>query len=214
MMIRKVLVANRGEIAVRIFRTLREMGIHTVAVYTKPDADGLHVNAADESHEISSYLDAEEITRTAVKCGAHAIHPGYGFLSETTRLSAACVQAGLTFIGPETETIRLMGDKLESKSALQQAGVPVVPSWTSPPAAVEFPVLVKAVGGGGGKGMRLVQRPSDLQDAMASASREAESAFGDSRIFVEKYISSPRHVEFQILGDSHGNVVHVFEREC
>ena len=153
--IRKVLVANRGEIAIRIFRTLREMGIQTVAIYPPTDADALHVKIADETRAVTSYLDAAEIIAAAATSGADAIHPGYGFLSESTKLAAACDKARITFIGPATETIRIMGDKLESKAKMQQAGVPVVPAWKTEPPTGEYPVLVKAVGGGGGKGMRM-----------------------------------------------------------
>jgi acetyl/propionyl-CoA carboxylase alpha subunit len=212
--IRKVLVANRGEIAVRIFHTLREMGIRTVAAYTEPDARALHVKVADESHPISSYLDADAIVGAAHASGADAIHPGYGFLSESPSLPAACEKGGIVFIGPPTETIRVMGDKLESKTKMQAAGVPVVPLWSSKPPSEAYPVLIKAVGGGGGKGMRLVEKSADLDSAMEAAAREAAAAFGDNRVFIEKYIPKPRHLEFQILGDAHGNVVHVFEREC
>jgi len=213
-MIRRVLIANRGEIAIRISHTLREMGISTVAVFTEPDKDALHTRMMDDTHAIASYLDAPEIVRTAKDCRADAIHPGYGFLSESPALSAACEQAGIVFIGPRPDTIRAMGDKLASKSIMEKAGVPVVPSWDAEPRSSEFPVLVKAVCGGGGKGIRLVESPAELKDAMASASREAAAAFGDDRVFVEKYIRRPRHIEFQILGDSHGNAIHVFEREC
>jgi len=213
-MIRKVLIANRGEIAVRICYTLREMGISSVAVFTEPDREALHTRMAGESVLISSYLDAADLIRTAQANGADAIHPGYGFLSENAAFAAACEEARITFIGPRSATIRTMGDKLESKRIMVAAGVPVVPAWTSAPPADEFPVLVKAVGGGGGKGMRLVQSPDDLQDALESASREAAAAFSDDRVFVEKYIRRPRHIEFQILGDSHGNAIQVFEREC
>jgi acetyl/propionyl-CoA carboxylase alpha subunit len=188
-MIRKVLVANRGE-------------------------NALHARSANQRQRIESYLDAEEIVRAATATGADAIHPGYGFLSERTTLSAACERSGIVFIGPSTETIRTMGDKLESKAQMRNAGVPITPMWQSDPGRHEYPLLIKAVGGGGGKGMRLVEDPKNLQAAMASASREAASAFGDDRVFIEKYIQNPRHIEFQILGDAHGNVVHVFEREC
>ena len=213
-MIRKVLIANRGEIAIRISLTLREMGIQTAAVFTEPDEHSPHLRAADEIQRIHSYLDSQEIVRTAKECSADAIHPGYGFLSESPTLAAACEQAGVIFIGPESDTLRTMGDKLESKGVMQKAGIPTVPSWHGSPPAAEYPVLVKAVGGGGGKGMRLVETAANLADAMASASREAASAFGDERVFLEKYIRQPRHIEFQILGDSHGNYIHVFEREC
>jgi len=213
-MIRKVLIANRGEIAIRISRTLREMEIQTVAVFTSADEHSLHLRAADEIHSVDSYLDSQEIVRAAKECGADAIHPGYGFLSESPALAAASEQAGIIFIGPKSDTIRVMGDKLESKRVMQKAGVPTVPTWDGSPPAPEYPVLVKAVGGGGGKGMRLVENAADLTGAMASASREAGNAFGDDRVFVEKYIRQPRHIEFQILGDSQGNYIHVFEREC
>jgi len=213
-MIRKVLVANRGEIAIRIFHTLREMDIRAVAVFTEPDAQALHVRSADEFQRIESYLDANEIIRAAKESGADAIHPGYGFLSESTSLSTACETSGIKLIGPKTDTIHRMGDKLESKLLMRKAGVPVVPSWDGDPPKSEFPVLVKAVGGGGGKGMRLVTDPAQLADAMAAAAREAGKAFNDDRVFIEKYVSDPRHIEFQILGDTHGNAIHVFEREC
>jgi acetyl/propionyl-CoA carboxylase alpha subunit len=214
-MIHKVLIANRGEIAVRISHTLREMGIETVAVFTEPDQNSLHVRSANAARAIGSYLDAQEIVLTAKESDADAIHPGYGFLSENAALSQACEDQDITFIGPRPDTIRSMGDKLESKRLMQKSGVPVVPAWPdgNPPPS-EFPVLVKAAGGGGGKGMRIVKTPAELSDAMASASREAAAAFGNDRVFVEKYIREPRHIEFQILGDSHGNAVHVFEREC
>ncbi len=213
-MIRKVLVANRGEIAIRIFHTLREMEIQRAAVFTGADTAALHIRSADQAVRIESYLDPNEIVRAAQQTGADAIHPGYGFLSENPSLSAVCEAAGLVFIGPRTDTIRHMGDKLESKRIMGQAGVPVVPSWDSTPPESEFPVLVKAVGGGGGKGMRLVEHSSDLAESMASASSEAGKAFGNDRVFVEKYVRNPRHIEFQVLGDTHGNVIHVFEREC
>jgi len=213
-MIRKVLVANRGEIAIRICHTLREMGIPTVAVFTEPEAKALHTRLADETRLINSYLNVQEIIAAAQAGGCDAIHPGYGFLSENPALSAACEESSLTFIGPRSETIRVMGDKLESKRLMREAGVRVVPVWDGEPPASEYPVLVKAVGGGGGKGMRVVERPADLQEAMASASRVAAGAFGNDRVFVEKYIRDPRHIEFQVFGDSHGNHVHIFEREC
>ena len=213
-MIQKVLIANRGEIAIRIAYTLREMAIEPIAVFTEPDKESLHARTAPESREISSYLDSTEIVRIAKEAHADAIHPGYGFLSENPALAEECEKAGILFIGPQPETIRTMGDKLESKQIMQKAGVPVVPVWNGDPPANEFPVLVKAVGGGGGKGMRLVESPAGLKDAMVSASREAAAAFGDDRVFVEKYIRRPRHIEFQILGDAHGNAIHVFEREC
>jgi acetyl/propionyl-CoA carboxylase alpha subunit len=212
--IQKVLIANRGEIAIRIAYTLREMAIEPVAVFTEPDKESLHVRTAPESHEISSYLDFTEIVRVAKETHADAIHPGYGFLSENPALAEDCERAGILFIGPAPQTVRTMGDKLQSKRMMQKAGVPVVPTWNGDPPAGEFPVLVKAVGGGGGKGMRLVESPAGLKDAITSASREAAAAFGDERVFVEKYVRQPRHIEFQILGDAHGNAIHIFEREC
>src|SRR4051812_29311009 len=213
-MIKKVLVANRGEIAIRIFNTLHEMGIQAVAVFSEADAKALHVRRADEAVAIDSYLNAEAIIQAAKTAGAQAIHPGYGFLSENVKLSSACENSGIKLIGRRTDTIRGMGDKLESKRVMQMAGVPVVPSWETTPPDSEFPVLVKAVGGGGGKGMRLVEHPSQLAEAKASASREAGKAFGDDRVFVEKFVRKPRHIEFQVFGDTHGNVIHLFEREC
>jgi len=213
-MIRKVLIANRGEIAIRIACTLREMGIQTVAVFTEPDKAALHVRSSAEARPIDSYLETQGIVRAAKEADADAIHPGYGFLSENAEFSAACEANGIIFIGPGADTIRAMGDKLESKRVMQKAGIPVVPTWDGSPPESEYPVLVKAVGGGGGKGMRLVENPAALHEAMASASREAAAAFGDDRVFVEKYLPKARHIEFQILGDSHGNVLHAFEREC
>lgn len=213
-MIKRVLVANRGEIAIRVFHTLREMGLRSVAIYTAQDAESLHVRMADESYPVESYLNIPEILRAAQESGAHAIHPGYGFLSENARFSAACEEAGITFVGPRPDTIATMGDKLESKRMMQAAGVPVVPMWTDTPPDSAYPVLVKAVGGGGGKGMRLVRKPSELPEALASASREAAKAFSNDKVFVEKYVDHPRHIEFQIIGDAHGNFIHLFEREC
>src|SRR5438093_5601791 len=177
--IHKVLIANRGEIAIRIAYTLREMGIEAVVVFTEADEHALHARLAGEAHAITSYLDIAEIIRAAKAAGADAIHPGYGFLSENAALSAACEEAGIVFIGPTPDTIRRMGDKLESKRLMEAAGVPVVPTWNGTPPDSEYPVLVKAVGGGGGKGMGLVVRAADLANAMASASRESAAAFND-----------------------------------
>lgn len=229
-MFSKVLVANRGEIAVRILQTLQAMGIATAAVYGDPDANSPHVALADEAHALGgssadeTYLDRRKIIEVAIKCGAEAMHPGYGFLAENPAFSRECAEAGLVFIGPSPETIELLGDKIRSKEAAVHAGVPVVPSsplWTpgvfQPQALLSeigFPLLVKAAAGGGGRGMRIVQRPEDLEQALVSASREAASAFGDGRVFLEKYIPAARHVEFQVLADSAGNTVHLLEREC
>lgn len=231
MMIRKVLIANRGEIAVRVTRTLREMGVRAAAVYSEPDAEALHVREADEAYPLGgttsaeSYLRGEKILDIARAHGVDAIHPGYGFLSENAGFARACADAGVTFIGPTPEAIRAMGDKILAKETMRKAGVPVVPSVechdgdTAEAVArraeeVGFPLLVKAAAGGGGKGMRLVRERGDLPSAIEAAQREAQKAFGDGRVFLEKYIDHPRHIEFQIFGDAHGGATHLFEREC
>ncbi|HEY9687530.1 MAG TPA: biotin carboxylase N-terminal domain-containing protein [Coleofasciculaceae cyanobacterium] len=250
-MFNKVLVANRGEIAVRIMQTLQEMGIRTVALASDPDLQAEHVRRADEVIHLAgqkpaeTYLQGDLIVTLAKERGVDAIHPGYGFLSENAGFAQACADAGIVFIGPKPDVIRDMGDKITAKALMKEAGVPVVPGWsgdvitspgwsgdvkTSPgwsgdpqadfkvianeAGAIGYPILVKAAAGGGGKGMRLVQKPEDLQAALEAAAREAKSAFGDARVFLEKYITRPRHIEFQVFGDHHGNVVHMFEREC
>ena len=229
-MFSKVLVANRGEIAVRVVQTLQAMGIVTAVVYSEPDSNSLHVALADEAFELEgstveeTYLDRHKIIDLALSCGAQAVHPGYGFLSESPKFSQDCIEAGLVFIGPRPETIALLGDKIRSKETAVQAGVPLVPSssvWQpgesdmdSLSSGIGFPLLVKASAGGGGRGMRVVERVQDLEQALESASREAASAFGDGRVFLERYIPTARHVEFQILADSEGNTIHLFEREC
>ena len=213
-MIQRVLVANRGEIAIRIFYTLREMGIATVAVFTDEDEAALHARSADQAYHVGNYLDIESVVAAARMTHADAIHPGYGFLAENAAFAKAVVGAGLILIGPREGTIRSMGDKLEAKQMMKNAGVPTLPTWESAPPADQFPVIVKAVGGGGGKGMRRVETPDELDHALEAAARESGKAFGDDRVFIEKYIEKPRHVEIQILGDSHGNYVHLFEREC
>jgi propionyl-CoA carboxylase alpha chain len=211
--IRKILVANRGEIARRVFRACDEMGIATVAVYSEADRDAPHVRDAGEAVLIGpapsreSYLSIEKIIAAAERTGADAIHPGYGFLAENTHFASASEAAGIVFIGPRPETIRVMGSKIEARKIAMRAGVPVAPSEG-------FPLLVKAAAGGGGKGMRRVDRAEDLEETMASAGREAESAFGDGTLFVERYIEGARHIEVQIVGDDYGNVAHMFEREC
>ena len=228
--IRKVLVANRGEIAVRVMRTCRERGIETVAVYSEADRDALHVRLADEAVEIGpapsseSYLVAEKVLEAARQTGADAVHPGYGFLSENAAFAQAVEEAGLVWIGPPPEAIRLMGDKTEARKLMQAAGVPMAPGTPdaiADPAEAErvageigYPVLVKAAAGGGGKGMRVVERAEDFLAGFERATSEAKSAFGDGRVYVEKYLVGPRHVEIQVLADGHGNVVHLFEREC
>jgi acetyl-CoA carboxylase biotin carboxylase subunit len=229
-MFNKVLVANRGEIAVRVQQTLKTLGIATVAVYSAPDSSAPHVSMADEAWALDgqtaeeTYLDMEKIIAIAQRSGADAIHPGYGFLSENPRFARACEKAAITFIGPTPENMEALGDKISSKVLAQRAGAPVVPN--SPPcskidAAVEefvaswgFPLLVKAAAGGGGRGMRLVNELEELAPALESASREANAAFGDGRVFLERYIPRPRHVEIQVLADGFGNTVHLLERDC
>ncbi len=203
-----VLVANRGEIARRVIRTLRRLGVRSVAIYTDVDAGAPHVREADSAVRVSSYLAIDEI----VAVGADALHPGYGFLSENAALARACAAAGVVFVGPSPEAIELMGDKLRAKEAAERAGVPIVPTYT--PETVEYPVLVKAAAGGGGRGMRVVERAEDLDDAMAAASREAKAGFGDDRVFLERFLPRARHIEVQVIGDTHGNVISLGEREC
>jgi acetyl-CoA carboxylase biotin carboxylase subunit len=227
---RRVLVANRGEIAVRVIRACRELGIESVAVYSDPDRTALHVRQADHAYPIGpaaaadSYLRVDRILAAARESGAEAIHPGYGFLSERAAFARACAEAGLVFIGPSAAAIEAMGDKVAARRRMIAAGVPVVPGSAEPiesDAAVEglgaevgFPIMLKAAGGGGGKGMRLVARREDLKSALRAARSEARSAFGDDRVYVEKAIVHPRHVEVQVLGDAHGNVIQLYEREC
>jgi acetyl-CoA carboxylase biotin carboxylase subunit len=226
----KILIANRGEIALRVMRTCRAMGISTVAVYSDPDARSPHVRLADEAVHIGpapskdSYLNSEKIIDAARRTGADAIHPGYGFLSENAEFAEACDAAGITFIGPAPDAIRKMGLKSTALTLMAAAGVPVVPGYHGegePLAtfnkhveAIGLPILIKASAGGGGKGMRVVRHVSELREAIESAGREAEKAFGDGTLLLEKYIDGARHVEVQILGDNHGNLIHLFEREC
>jgi acetyl-CoA/propionyl-CoA carboxylase, biotin carboxylase, biotin carboxyl carrier protein len=210
--IRKVLVANRGEIAVRIFRTCRELGLDTVAVAAPDDAGALHARSAGETVAIASYLDPAEHVRAAREAGADAIHPGYGFLAENADFAEAVEGAGLTWIGPPPAALRLGGDKLAAKRVAAAAGVPVVP--TGEPEELGYPLLVKAAAGGGGRGMRVVRAPAELAEALAAARREAEAAFGDGTVFCERYVERPRHVEIQLLADAHGTVVALGERDC
>ena len=212
MTIRKLLVANRGEIAVRIFRTCRELGIATVAVAPPDDGGALHTRVADELVAVSNYLHPEEHIRAAKEAGADAIHPGYGFLAENADFAEAVGAAGLTWVGPPPEALRLGGDKLAAKRIAGEAGVPVVP--TGEPDELGYPLLVKAAAGGGGRGMRIVREPGELDEALAAAAREAEAAFGDGTVFCERYVERPRHVEIQLLADSHGTVVSLGERDC
>ncbi len=228
-MFSKILIANRGEIAIRILRACRELGIATVAVYSEADRDALHVRAADEAVLLGgplaseSYLNIDRILAAARQTNAEAIHPGYGFLSENAEFAQAVQSAGLTFIGPPASAIRAMGDKAESKLRMQKAGLPTIPGaqglesdsdFEQAARSMGFPVLVKASAGGGGKGMRVVWEPGALKEELQAARRVALSAFGDDHMLLEKYFKSARHVEFQVLGDQHGNLVHLFEREC
>jgi acetyl/propionyl-CoA carboxylase alpha subunit len=210
--VRRILVANRGEIALRVFRTCRELGIETVAVVAPDDRGSLHARSSDETVEIASYLDPDEHIRAARQAGAEAIHPGYGFLAERPDFAQAVGAAGLVFVGPPPGALRAAGDKLESKRIAQDAGVPVVEAGS--PEQLGFPLLVKAAAGGGGRGMRVVRAEAELEEALAAAGREAEAAFGDGAVFTERYVERPRHVEIQLLADAHGNVVSLGEREC
>jgi 3-methylcrotonyl-CoA carboxylase alpha subunit len=228
-MFKKILIANRGEIAVRIMQACRELGVKTVAVYSDADKNALHVQYADEAVHIGaaspkeSYLNADVLIRAALSSQADAVHPGYGFLSENASFAAAVDSAKLTFIGPSADSIRAMGDKEESKIRMKEAGVPTVPgaeglaSFSDFEKAADdigYPVLVKASAGGGGKGMRIVWDPNDLPEEIDAARREAIHAFGDDRLLIEKYIPDAHHIEFQVFGDKHGHLVHLFEREC
>jgi acetyl/propionyl-CoA carboxylase alpha subunit len=212
MTIGKLLVANRGEIAVRIFRTCRELGIATVAVFAPDDRGALHTRVADETVEIAGYLASEEHIRAASAAGADAIHPGYGFLAENPDFAEAVEAAGLAFVGPTPEALRAGGDKLEAKRIAEAAGVPVLPSGE--PDEIGFPLMIKAAAGGGGRGMRVVRNRAELDEALAAARREAKAAFGDDRVFCERFVERPRHVEVQLLGDGNGRVVALGEREC
>lgn len=229
-MIKKVLVANRGEIALRVMRTCREMEIETVAIYSTPDATAPHVMFADESVWVGeaasseSYLDIDKVIKAAKDTGADAIHPGYGFLSENGEFSNRCKDEGIIFIGPSAESIRLMGDKTAARDLMGKAGVPCPPGTKDAMEDVDvalkvakdvgFPVLVKAAAGGGGKGMRIVHNEEDFPGSVKAAQSEARNAFGDDRVYVEKYLEEPRHIEFQILADQKGNTVHLYDREC
>ena len=229
-MFKKILVANRGEIALRVIFACRELGIKTVAVYSEADENSLHVRFADEdicigpARSTDSYLNVPAIISAAEITGADAIHPGYGFLSESAYLAEVCEACHIRFIGPDPNVIRLLGDKAKARRAMKKAGVPMLPGSDGPVESEEkalkvakdisYPIIIKAVAGGGGRGMRIVKAPADLPHAFKTAQREAEAAFGLGDVYVEKYLESPRHIEFQVLGDHHGNVIHLGEREC
>jgi len=229
-MFERVLIANRGEIACRVIRTCRRLGIRTIAVYSEADADAQHVRLADEAWPIGgprpadSYLRADAILDVARRSGAQAIHPGYGFLSENTAFARACSEAGIAFIGPRPASIDAMGSKAAAKALMEKHAVPLVPGYhgdNQDPAVLAeqarstgFPLMIKAAAGGGGKGMRIVRAEQEFTDALASAQREAANAFGDTRVILERYVEHPRHIEFQVFGDTHGNVIHLNEREC
>ncbi|MFG1615263.1 biotin carboxylase N-terminal domain-containing protein [Nonomuraea wenchangensis] len=218
MLFDRVLIANRGEIAVRIARTLRRLGVTAVAVHTPSDADARHVREADLALEVPSYLDADAIAGAALASGAQAVHPGYGFLAENAAFARACAAAGTAFVGPPAEAIDAMGDKIRAKATVSAAGVPVVPGGAEPGDVLEewrdFPALIKPSAGGGGKGMVLVRSAAELPDALASARRTALAAFGDATLLIERYVESPRHIEIQVLADALGGAVHLGEREC
>ena len=229
-MFRKVLVANRGEIAVRIIRALREMNIPSVAIYSEADKDSLHRKIADEAYCVGpastsqSYLNIPSIMSVAEVSGADAIHPGYGFLAENVYFAEVCESSGVKFIGPSSDIIALMGDKAKARETMIQAGVPVVPGVEHDPDNMEktleeaerlgYPLIIKAAAGGGGKGMRIVHNPRELERAIETARSEAKAAFGNEDVYLEKYLEEPRHIEFQILADEHGNIIHLGERDC
>jgi acetyl-CoA carboxylase biotin carboxylase subunit len=229
-MFKKILIANRGEVAMRVIFACRELGIKTVAVYSEADENSLHVRFADEdvcigpARSADSYLNVPAVISAAEITGADAIHPGYGFLSESAYLAEVCEACHIKFIGPEPQVIRLMGDKARARRVMKKAGVPILPGSDGPVESEEkalkiakeigYPVIVKATAGGGGRGMRVVRAASELSHAVKTAQHEAEAAFGVGDVYIEKYVESPRHIEFQILGDQHGNVVHLGEREC
>ena len=229
-MISSLLIANRGEIAVRVIGTARRMGIRTIAVYSEADAGAMHVGEADEAVCIGppapaeSYLNIDAVISAARNSRAEAIHPGYGFLSENAAFAEACHDSGIVFVGPTADAIRAMGDKAAAKAAMERAGVPLVPGYhgddqtpkklAGAAKKIGFPVLIKASAGGGGRGMRIVQSAAEFADALASARREAQGAFGDDRVILEKYLETSRHIEVQVFGDTQGNLVHLFERDC
>ena len=229
-MFKKILIANRGEIAVRVIRACRELGILSAAVYSDVDRAALHVLSADEAYSIGaaaaaeSYLNIDKILGVARRCGADAIHPGYGFLSENAKFAQACADAGIKFIGPTAASMEMMGSKTRARQEMEKAGVPFVPGTShglesvqqarEVAAKIGYPVMLKAAAGGGGKGMRLVQTAQELESALEAAQSEAQRAFGDGEVYLEKAILNPRHIEMQVLADEHGNTVYLGEREC
>src|SRR5687767_9154781 len=229
-MFKKVLVANRGEIALRVIRACRELGIQTVAVYSEADRESLHVRFADDDVCIGpapsreSYLRIPRIIAAAEITGADAIHPGYGFLAENAEFAETCAASNVTFIGPSAEQIRIMGNKAAAREAMIKVGVPVVPGTPGPvedsdaaldfAKSIGFPVIIKASAGGGGKGMRVARDADDFVRALPQAQQEAQAAFGDGRVYLEKFLERPRHIEIQVLGDTHGSIVHLGERDC
>ena len=229
-MIKKILIANRGEIAVRVINACREMSIPTVAVYSTADRKSLHVQMADEAicigepAPLESYLNIDKIITVAKERGADAIHPGYGFLAENSDFSARCEQEGIVFVGPNSKALRLVGDKVASRGTMTKAKIPIIPGMMTKRVKIKefkeaadkigYPVMIKASAGGGGKGMRIIHSPDELEKGIEAGMREARSAFGDESVYLEKYIEEPRHVEFQVLADNFGNVVHLYEREC
>ena len=228
-MFKKILVANRGEIAMRIIRACRELNIATAAIYSDADPTGIYVKKADESHlvgpgPVKGFLDSQQIVDLAKRIGADAIHPGYGFLSENAAFAHLCTASGITFIGPSPQAIHLMGDKIQARNLAKQVGVPIVPGTEQGVTNVDdalafartagYPVMIKAAAGGGGRGLRVVRSDQELRTNMDVASREAQAAFGDGSVFLEKYIERPHHIEFQILADKHGHIVHLGERDC
>src|SRR5437764_11911066 len=226
----KVLVANRGEVAIRVFRTLRELGIGTVAVYSAPDRNAAHVAYADEAYLLGggapaeSYLNQERVLDAAQRAGAEAIHPGYGFLAENAAFARACGRHGVVWIGPPPDAIDAMGSKIEARHRMRAAGVPIIPGVTEPVGSADgvrrlgeqlgWPIAIKASAGGGGKGLKLVRGPDEVDRAFESARREGEAYFSDPTVYVERYLEDPRHVEVQVLADAHGNVIHLGERDC
>ena len=229
-MFKKILVSNRGEIACRIIRACREMGIASLAVYSEADRAGLHVQLADEAAcigppaAVESYLNMDRIIETARAFGAEAIHPGYGFLAENPEFARRCERAGIVFIGPNSRALELVGDKIRARQTMENSGIPIIPGmkhvaadfaeYAAEARKIGYPVMIKASAGGGGKGMRIVCSEEELRPGLESGQREAKAAFGDESVYLEKYIEDPRHVEFQVLADNHGHIVHLFEREC